>query len=474
MIFSSIYFTFFFLPILLGLYFISKSSYRNYILLIASLGFYAYGEPKFVSIMVLLIIANYIFAIIIDNNKNIVLKNMWMFLSIFINLGILFLYKYWDFTIKNINTICHTDIPIQNMTLPIGISFFTFQALSYIIDVYRGSTKAQKNPFFLALYIIFFPQLIAGPIIRYNSVVEQIKQRAISIEKFGYGTKRFICGFAKKVIIANNLSIVAEQVFSISDYTNVSALYLWIGTLCYSLQIFYDFSGYSDMAIGLGKMFGFDYEENFNYPYTARSITDFWRRWHISLSKWFRDYVYIPLGGSKKGAYRQIINLLVIWLLTGIWHGANFTFIIWGLIYFIFLILEKFIIKPVQRNWVLKIIWQICTLLIVNFQWVIFNSKSVKDAYYIILAMLGKNTSFFRENDAQICLVFREYGIFIFLGILFAMPIAKKISKMINTTGKTGIFLKSVSLPIGYIAIFFWAMSFLILGAHNPFIYFNF
>lgn len=254
----------------------------------------------------------------------------------------------------------------------------------------------------------------------------------------------------------------------------MSALYLWIGTLCYSLQIFYDFSGYSDMAIGLGKMFGFDYEENFNYPYTARSITDFWRRWHISLSKWFRDYVYIPLGGSKKGAYRQIINLLVIWLLTGIWHGANFTFIIWGLIYFIFLILEKFIIKPVQRNWVLKIIWQICTLLIVNFQWVIFNSKSVKDAYYIILAMLGKNTSFFRENDAQICLVFREYGIFIFLGILFAMPIAKKISKMINTTGKTGIFLKSVSLPIGYIAIFFWAMSFLILGAHNPFIYFNF
>lgn len=330
MIFSSIYFTYFFLPVVLGIYFISKQNYRNYILLAASLVFYAYGEPKFVLVMLGSIVINYIFALIIDYCCDRRIKKIFLFAAVMINISILFVYKYSGFSIQIINQILHMDIPFTEIVLPLGISFFTFQAMSYVIDVYRGTAKVQKNPFFVALYIMLFPQLIAGPIVRYNTVAEQIERRTVNMEKFGCGAQYFICGFSKKVILANNLSVVAERVFATTDYSMVSILYLWIGAICYSLQIFYDFSGYSDMAIGLGKMFGFDFEQNFNYPYIAKSITEFWRRWHISLSVWFRDYVYIPLGGSRCGGKRQILNLFIVWMLTGIWHGANYTFIVWG------------------------------------------------------------------------------------------------------------------------------------------------
>lgn len=473
MTFSSIYFTFLFLPIVLGLYFVVKANWKNYILLLASLAFYAYGEPKFVLTMMILVMADYVFALIMDYGKNMSMRKCCLFLAVTVNLSILFVFKYLDLSIRIINKMGVANIALKNIVLPIGISFFIFQALSYVVDVYHGTVKAQKNPLSLALYVTFFPQLVAGPIVRYNTIVQQIEHRIVNLEKFGYGAKRFICGFAKKVIIANNLSVVAEQVFSTTEFTTVSTLYLWMGSICYSLQILYDFSGYSDMAIGLGKMFGFDFEENFNCPYISKTITEFWHRWHISLSKWFRDYIYIPLGGSKKGVARQIFNLFVVWFLTGLWHGANFSFVVWGLIYFALLVIEKFIVKPERKSKLFRILWQMLTLLMVNLQWVIFNSKSLRSAGVFISAMLGRYAILGSKDDMLLKVSLREYGIYMLLGGVLAMPIFERMPKKILNDKRT-IFIKSIGLPVCYIIIFLWAISFLILGAHNPFIYFNF
>ena len=397
MVFSNIFFVFFFLPIVLGLYYISNQKIKNYILLTASLLFYAYGEPRFVFIMLLSIVANYLFALVVDASQNRRQRISFLIIAVCTNLGILFVFKYLAFSIEIINSLFNGSIEPRKIALPIGISFYTFQAMSYVIDVYRKKVKVQKNPFIVALYVSFFPQLIAGPIVRYSDIEEQIENRTESLEKFGYGAKRFICGFSKKVIIATgsarkrpNIKGVAEfEGKGISYYGNHPIIYFWIGSLCYSLQIFYDFSGYSDMAIGLGSMFGFKYLENFNYPYISKSITEFWRRWHISLSSWFRDYVYIPLGGSRKGKTRQIINLFIVWMLTGLWHGANYTFVLWGLLYFALLVFEKFIIKPNRLNKQFSIIWGIVTLMIVNIEWVIFNSPNIRSSLRFIAAMFG-------------------------------------------------------------------------------------
>ena len=376
MVFSSLIFTFYFLPVVLLLYYLAKEKYRNYILLAASLCFYAYGEPKFVFIMAGSIALNYGLALLIDCYRNHA-KGL-MILDVVLNVGILFFYKYLNFGISITNSLFGTAFHTLPVTLPIGISFFTFQALSYVIDVYRKTVAVQKNPLYVALYISFFPQLIAGPIVRYHDIEEQISNRRTDVVIFGEGVKRFLLGFCKKVILANNLAVVAEEVFAM-PFTTVNPLLLWLGSICYSLQIFYDFSGYSDMAIGLGKMFGFTFAENFNYPYISRTVTEFWRRWHISLSQWFRDYVYIPLGGSRVSVIKNIRNMLVVWLLTGIWHGANFTFIFWGLGYFVLLVMEKYLLKPSERkSRILKIFWQIVTLLCVNWGWVMFNSPSLK------------------------------------------------------------------------------------------------
>lgn len=471
MVFSSLIFTFFFLPIVLILYYLAKDKYRNYVLLVASLYFYSYGEPIFVFVMIGSISANYLMALLVDKFKGRSLAKIFIVVDVVVNIGILFIYKYLDFAISVTNKFLHTNIQIIGIALPIGISFFTFQALSYVIDVYRGTVKVQKNPLFVALYISFFPQLIAGPIVRYSTIEEQIDNRVCSVDLFSDGARRFMLGFGKKVILANNLALVAQSAFS-CDFTNVNPLVLWLGSVCFSLQIYYDFSGYSDMAIGLGKLFGFTFEENFNYPYISQSVTEFWRRWHISLSQWFRDYVYIPLGGSRVSRFRHILNIFIVWILTGIWHGANYTFIAWGLGYFSLLVVEKVLIKPSERRNVLfRAFWQIITLVCVNFGWVIFNSPTLKSGIQHCLAMIG----YYGNNvviDTGIIYNLHQYGVFIVLGIIFSTPIMKVIK---NRAEKTKVsYILAICEPVGYGVILLWAVSFLILGAHNPFIYFNF
>lgn len=474
MVFSSLLFAFFFLPIVVGIYYLSKQKYQNYILLIASLIFYGYGEPKFVFVMIGSILVNYFMAIFImkAKEKGYESKNkVLLIIDLILNIGILFVYKYLDFAIGISNKWLGTSFAFKNIALPIGISFFTFQAMSYVIDVYRGDVEVQKNPFYLALYVSFFPQLVAGPIVRYSTVEDQILHRVHSMDMFAEGIKRFFLGFSKKVLLANNLSVVASNVFSL-NYSITNPCLLWLGAICYSLQIFYDFSGYSDMAIGLGKMFGFTFEENFNYPYMAKSVTDFWRRWHISLSQWFRDYVYIPMGGNRCSWEKQLLNMFVVWLLTGIWHGANNTFIVWGLSYFVLLVIEKYIVKPEKRqNLFVRTIWRIFTLLMFNFLWVIFNSSGVYSGVKYCLGMLGYFHNPF-TIDSNVIRYMREYGFFIIAGIIFTTPVAKKLKAKI---GNTKIY-HAIELitPLGYALIFLWGVSYIILGTHNPFIYFNF
>lgn len=473
MVFSSTVFTFIFLPSVLVIYYISKEKYRNNILLIASLMFYAYGEPKFIFLMLASIMANWGLALLIDKYKqDIQRRKMLLFVSVGINLLLLFTFKYLDFSITILNMMLGSSLHITGIRLPIGISFFTFQAISYIIDVYRGDGKAQKDLFKVGLYISLFPQLIAGPIVRYRTISDQIEKRETTVKAFSIGIRRFICGFCKKVILANNLALIAEKVFNGQPYSQLSVLYLWIGAISFSLQIYYDFSGYSDMAIGLGRMFGFEFEENFNYPYIAQSVTDFWRRWHISLGQWFRDYLYIPLGGSRTGAGRHIFNLFIVWAFTGLWHGANFTFIAWGLIYFIVLIVEKFLVKPERfKSAALKIIWRAVTLTVVMFAWVLFNSVGLKEGIEYWLAMIGAyhNPICNMEN---ICVI-KESLAYIIMGIIFSVPVIPWIKGKVTIDKGTERWLGIISSFI-YMLGFVWAVSFLILGSHNPFIYFNF
>ena len=338
MLFSSIVFLFYFLPVVLALYYLFRFSVpiKNMILLVASLFFYAWGEPWFVFVMLISIMGNYVLALLVDHARG---KDktarFYVGLSVVLNIGLLFVFKYLDFLIRNINQASGMEIPLTGLTLPIGISFFTFQAMSYVIDVYRGNGTVQKNPFYVALYIAFFPQLIAGPIVRYETIAEQIKNRVETLDKFSVGTCRFIAGLGKKVLLSNNFAVIADYIFNCYQGGGCPVTLAWLGSFAYTLQLFFDFSGYSDMAIGLGLMFGFKFEENFNYPYISKSIGEFWRRWHISLGTWFKEYIYFPLGGSKvKNMDIVLRNMLVVWVFTGIWHGAEWTFLIWGLLNF--------------------------------------------------------------------------------------------------------------------------------------------
>ena len=480
MVFSSLLFTFFFLPAVLILYFLAKKEYRNYILLAASLLFYAYGEPKFVLVMIATILVNYVLALLISRYET-RSKGARLFLAVAViaDIGLLFVYKYLMFTLTTINRLFHTMYAAE-IALPIGISFFTFQAMSYVIDVYRGTTAVQKNPFYVALYIAFFPQLIAGPIVRYNTIAEQIENRQCTPELFADGARRFLLGFGKKVVLANNLSVLSSAVFRRTDLMlDVPLPRLWLGAIAYSLQIYYDFSGYSDMAIGLGKLFGFRFEENFRYPYICASVTDFWRRWHISLSTWFRDYVYIPLGGSRVSVPKQIRNLFVVWALTGTWHGANWTFIAWGLWYFIWLVLEKYLVKPEDKPVPLRVLWRVVTLLCVVLAWVMFNSGSFSTGLNYCTGMFGIYRSVPPAPDAEIPqlmpLVYylREYGAYFVFGILFSTPVMPLLAARADRV-RVLSRIRDVVAPFAYGLLFLWAVSFLILGVHNPFIYFNF
>lgn len=467
MSFANILFLFVFLPITLLIYCVSQKECKNLVLLVASLIFYACGEPRIVFLMIFSIICNYYLALAIERFS---WKRLFLVISILYNLGVLFIFKYLGFSVSVIRLLFHKYLWVPEIALPIGISFYTFQTMSYVIDVYRKKARAEHNILNLGLYISLFPQLVAGPIVRYNSIEKQIRDRTLTAEGFGAGAKRFMCGLCKKIILANNLANVAEYFFG-NPSTDNSVVGAWTGAISFSLQIYYDFSGYSDMAIGLGKMLGFEFEENFNYPYISKSVSEFWRRWHISLSRWFRDYVYIPLGGSRVSIPRHILNLAIVWILTGLWHGANYTFLLWGVLYFIALVVEKYIIRPERKKNILFVtVYRILVLMYVNFGWVLFNSENVQAGIHYCLSMTG-----IHYGNAMIDLptirMLREYSTFLILGILFATPIAPWLSGKL--TGKLS-FIGKYILPVFYAVGFLWSVSYLILGAHNPFVYFNF
>ena len=474
MLFSSNIFLFLFLPCTVLIYYLLHKPYRNMFLFMASLLFYAWGEPKFVFVMLGSIAINYVFALMINRTRDKKrLCKMFVVVAVAGNLGILFIFKYLDFFIRNINLIGF-DFPLKGIILPIGISFFTFQEISYIVDVYRQNAKAQTKPQNIGLYISLFPQLIAGPIVRYQTIADQIESRKESIDDFSEGVKRFIIGFSKKILIANNMALIADKAFGLPDAER-SVLYAWVGAIAYSFQILFDFSGYSDMAIGLGKMFGFHFLENFNYPYISKSISEFWRRWHISLGQFFRDYVYFPLGGSRvKSKWRLLLNLFVVWALTGVWHGASWNFVIWGLFYFVLIAFEKLSGYPEKfHNSYAKLLYRLFTLLCVIGGWVLFRSIGAKSALKYGLSMFGlKDNAFFCDN---VILSFREYWLFLLAAVLCSTNLFKWLRQKVDAAKtkalRTTVNITSVGI---YAFLMMWSVSYIILGSHNPFIYFNF
>ncbi len=464
MVFSSTVFLFLFLPIVLIVYYnpiIKARKFRNIFLLLASLLFYAYGEPIFVFFMLFSIIVNYFLGIKVAKSQY---RKVYIKIAYIYNLFVLFIFKYLTFTLKNLSLLLNKDNLVLDIALPIGISFFTFQMLSYVIDVYRNPKKLQKNILNVALYVSLFPQLIAGPIVRYETVAEELENREETLDDFINGIYRFVYGLGKKVLISNYVGLIADNIFYSLQTTSISVCTAWIGAIAYTLQIYFDFSGYSDMAIGLGKMFGFHFDENFNYPYIADSITDFWKRWHISLSTWFRDYVYIPLGGNRVSNKRHIINLFIVWLFTGIWHGANWTFIVWGLYYFALLLLEKKT-KIIQK---LGKFSHLYTMLLVIISWVIFRADNLSVAISYIGNMFGVGSTFFIDDMAIDYI--KLTGLIIPLGILLSTPFMTKTWKKIRIKDGMKSFIK-VSIIL---AIFICSVLVCIGSTYNPFIYFNF
>lgn len=425
MLFSSSVFIFIFLPLVLFLYYISGKKIRNYILLLASLIFYAWGGVNYLKILMVSILINYIFGLLIDKTVDRShLRKFILILGIILNLALLFYYKYYDFFIENINNILNMNLELKRIVLPIGISFFTFQGMSYIIDIYRNDGKVNKNIFSVALYISFFPQLVAGPIIKYKIIDEQIRVRKESIDYFSYGINRFVIGLGKKIIISDMLGAISDNIFLLANSSGIDMITAWIGAICYTLQIYFDFSGYSDMAIGLGHLFGFKFPENFNYPYISRSITEFWRRWHISLSTWFKEYLYIPLGGNRRG--NVYFNLFVVFLVTGLWHGASWNFVIWGLWHGMFMIIERVIRN---ENWYKKIpsfIKIFITLFIVIIGWVLFKATTLEEGLKYLSIMFGLS-NFSNITFEYTYFISRKFIVLIIIGIMASTPIFKKI-----------------------------------------------
>ena len=463
MLFTSISFLYYFLPTIIILYFITPKKYRNYILLIFSIIFYMYGEPKYVILMLVEILVAYFGALLIDKYKS---KEIFL-VTIIIHIGLLCVFKYTDLFIGTINSIFKTNISFLNIALPIGISFYTFQILSYVIDVYRGKVKVQKNILKLATYVSLFPQLIAGPIVRYETICDELDNRDETIEKFSLGVRRFIIGLAKKVLIANMLGELCTK-FSLVDERSV--LFYWIFAISYMLQVYFDFSAYSDMAIGLGKMFGFTFLENFNYPFISKSITEFWRRWHISLSSWFKDYVYIPLGGSRKGTLKLVRNILIVWFLTGIWHGAAYNFILWGLFIGVFLVIEKlWLSKYISK--LPKFLRNIYVLFIIMISFIMFNAGSINEAFFNIKGLFGLNKEVFINNYTIYYL--KSYLIVLIIAIFGATPLFKNIIEKLK---KSKCLNKIVNVlePIFLVILLLLVTAYLIDSSYNPFLYFRF
>lgn len=466
MLFSSILFLFYFLPLVLFFYFILPKKCRNAVLLIASIIFYSWGEPVYVFLMIFSAIFNYFMAIDIgrdlhQNRQRGAYRTL--VFTVVVNLFILGFFKYYGFLMDTLSGILHMEITYRALPLPIGISFYTFQALSYIFDVYRGNVKVQTNPLKFTLYLALFPQLIAGPIVKYKDIAEQLDHREVTLEGFGSGAMRFIIGLGKKVIFANSLGAVHVGITALAS-NEVSVLTYWIGILAYTLQIYFDFSGYSDMAIGLGKMFGFTFMENFNYPYISKTVTEFWRRWHISLSTWFREYIYIPLGGNRVPVKRHILNLLIVWSLTGLWHGASWNFIMWGMYYGVLLILEKYWLGQYLEkapSWA----QHVYTMVIVMIGWVFFSCEGLGAAaeYLKVLFCLGGKPL---ANVHTLYLI-RTNWVLLASAIFAACPEPmKQFERMLKNHSIAGIVLIFIVLLL--------CTSFLVFSSYNPFLYFRF
>ncbi len=458
MVFTSTVFLFLFLPILLLFYYVffkNNMQLKNLLLFASSLFFYAWGEPMVVLLMLISICVNYFFGLCLNGKKS----KLVLILSILYNLSFLFIFKYLDFAMEMLGLVFQRNFITFNIALPIGISFYTFQIMSYGIDVYRKEVAPQKNIFYLGLYISLFPQLIAGPIVRYSSIENQIENRKESLALFKHGVERFIIGFAKKLILANNIGFLVDHIYAM-DYNHLTPAFLWLAAIAYTLQIYFDFSAYSDMAIGLGKMFGFHFEENFNYPYISKSITEFWRRWHISLGTWLRDYLYIPLGGNRVGKTRHVFNLFFTWFCTGLWHGANLTFIVWGLYFFVFLVFEKYCSFTKK----IGVFSHVYTLLVVIISWVLFRAENVTVAFLYVKGMFSVDFSSFL--DADFIWYLKNFGVLLISGFVFSTPIAKWLGQRT----KMMAFVKDIVLIVLFVA----SVSFMFRSTYNPFIYFNF
>lgn len=459
MLFSSIPFLYYFLPITIIVYLVSPKALKNTVLALVSFIFYAWGEPRYVVIMIAAVIASYVFGLLTEKDSDNWRAKLWLILSLTVGFGMLCYFKYVDFFITNFNTVTGLSIPLLNIALPIGISFYTFQLTSYNIDVYRGDTKAQRNPIDLAAYISFFPQLIAGPIVRYTDIEVQLKSRTHSVEKISYGIRRFVIGLSKKILIANALGELCD-IFKASE--DKSVMFFWLYAIAFMLHIYFDFSGYSDMAIGLGSMFGFKFIENFNYPYISRSITEFWRRWHMSLGSWFRDYVYIPLGGNRINTLKFFRNILVVWMFTGFWHGAAWNFIVWGLYFAVLLLLEKFLFKKFLEN--NRIISHVYLLFLVMISFVIFNAADMKEAFVYIGGLFGYGH--YPIVSAEFFYYLRSFGTVIIMAIIGATPIPKKLASKI----KCCAYIEPVFLAV----LLIFCTAYLVDGSFNPFLYFRF
>lgn len=466
MLFSSISFLYFFLPAVLILYLIVPKVLKNTVLLLSGLVFYAWGEPRYVVIMVISILVGYIFGLLIEKFRGKKLSKFFMILSVAVDLGLLVYFKYVDFFITNFNNVTGLSVPLLRIALPIGISFYTFQILSYTVDVYRGTVPAQKNPINLGAYISMFPQLIAGPIVRYSDVEIELRERRHTIEKTYDGIIRFCVGFGKKILIANALGELCEN-FKTTDEKTV--LFYWLYAVAFSLHIYFDFSGYSDMAIGLGKIFGFTFMENFNYPYISKSVTEFWRRWHMSLGQWFRDYVYIPMGGNRVSTLRHLRNIFVVWFLTGFWHGADWNFIVWGLYFAVLLTIEKMWLGKYLKN--SRVMSRIYVLFLIVISFVIFNAAGMGEAMQYIGGMFGIGAKGFMGSEWLYNL--RSYALILVIGAIGATPVPKIIVGKLKET-KAGNMAVSVLSPVFAVVIIVLCTAYLVDGSFNPFLYFRF
>ena len=467
MVFSSMMFLLFYLPAVLAVYYLAPNKLKNLVLFVFSLLFYAWGEPVYVGLMIFSTVLDYTCGLTAERFRGTRKAKIALLVSVVVNLSLLGVFKYAHFLIATVNSVFGCALPLLGLPLPIGISFYTFQTMSYTIDVYRGDTKAQRNIISFGAYVSLFPQLIAGPIVRYQTIAEQMDRRTHSSDQFSLGVRRFVCGLAKKVLLANNIGLLWNTI-SQTDAANLTLLSAWLGLIAFSFQIYFDFSGYSDMAIGLGKMFGFDFMENFNYPYISTSIREFWRRWHISLSTWFREYLYIPLGGNRKGQVRTYINLLIVFFATGLWHGAGATFIIWGLYHGLFLVVERMGLGKLLEKNCFRGLNHIYTALVVVVGWVFFRADTLADAKVILHQM------FTWENGIYPASLFvnRKVIFLAVLGVLLSgivQSICPKLREHLYEKEVT----KTVDIVIMAVLLFLCTM-YLVSSTYNPFIYFRF